>query len=280
MSVKIITDTAADFTPAEAQALGVSMAPMKVMFGEEEYTASFGLTGDEFYQKLAAAKDLPTTSQPSVTRFEELFAACPEDELVVILVASALSGTFQSAAIAAQALPEKNIYLVDSASATLGQRILVERAVQLRDMGLTGSQIAKTLEHEKKDIVLIAVIDTLKYLHKGGRLSKTAAIAGGLLGVKPVVTLRNGAIEVLGKERGTARALKFLHTTAEGLGLLDMSRPSSLAYTGCDPSVLEPLIAELGKDFISDNTVTDHIGPTIGVHVGPGAFGIAYFRKK
>ncbi|MBQ1270383.1 MAG: DegV family protein [Clostridia bacterium] len=280
MSVKIITDTSADLNPAEAKALGVGTAPMKVMFGEEEYTASFGLTGNEFYQKLETAADLPTTSQPSVARFEELFASCPEDDIVVILIASALSGTVQSATIAAQSFPKKNIYIIDSGSATLGQRILVERAVQLRDMGLTGDQIAKSLEYEKNEIVLLAVIDTLKYLHKGGRLSKTAAIAGGLLGIKPVITLKDGVIEVLGKERGTARALRFLHTTAEGFGKPDMSRPSSLAYTGCDPSVLEPLIAELGKDFISDNAVTDHIGPTIGVHVGPGAIGIAYFRKN
>lgn len=279
MSVRIITDSTSDITQAEARALNIDVVPLKVIFNGVEYKDGVDITNPVFYEKLAQAKELPTTTQPSTQEFREVYEAAPENTLVVVTVAACLSGTAQSAAIAAEGLPGKEVYLVDSESATLGLNILVRRAVQLRDQGLDGASIARHLEAEKKDLVLLASVDTLTYLHKGGRLSKTAALAGGLLGIKPILTLQDGAIQVLGKERGTARACKFILDTATGMGLPDPDRPSALGYTAV-PDNMEALRKALGTAFCPQDILVDSIGSTIGTHVGPGAAAIVYFKKN
>lgn len=279
MRVHIITDSTSDITQQQARALGIDVVPLKVIFDGLEYRDGIDIDHTTFYQKLAQSRQLPTTTQPSTQEFRRVFEAAPAEELVVITIAAALSGTAQSAAIAAADLPGKRVYLVDSQSATLGLQILVRRAVQLRDQGLDGRTIAACLEREKKDMVLLALVDTLTYLHKGGRLSKTAALAGGLLGIKPILTLREGAIEVLGKERGAARACKFIADTAAGMGLPDPDRPSALGYTAV-PDNMEALRRALGKTFCPEDIPVDSIGSTIGTHVGPGAAAIVYFRKN
>ena len=279
MSVRIITDSTADITPEEAYELGISIAPLKVIFGETEYRDNIDITNEEFYQKLAAADELPTTTQPAVSDFISLYESAKENELVVITISSRLSGTMQSASIAAECVPNKKVYVVDSELATLSMNILGRRAIQLRDQGLSGLEIAVKLDEEKKDIVLLASVDTLTYLQKGGRVSKAAAVAGGLLGIKPILTLRNGVIEVIGKERGNAKAHKFIRDTATGLGEPDFSRPCALGYTAKADN-MEALRNVLGKDFCYDDMLVDSIGSAIGTHVGPGAAAYTYFRKR
>ncbi len=279
MSVRIITDSTSDITPKEAYDLGISVAPLKVIFDGEEYHDNIDITNEVFYEKLAAAKVLPTTAQPAVSDFISLYESAPEEEIVVITLASALSGTMQCATIAAESVPNKKIYIVDSETATLSLNILVRRAIQLRDQGLSGIEIAVKLDEEKKDIILLAAVDTLSYLQKGGRLSKAAAIAGGLLGIKPIITIREGAIEVIGKERGNMKAHKFIREIGLGLGTPDFSRPCALGYTAKGNN-MEALREVLGKDFCPEDIVIDSIGSTIGTHVGPGASAIAYFRKR
>jgi DegV family protein with EDD domain len=136
MSVRIITDSTSDITPEEAYELGISIAPLKVIFGEEEYRDNIDITNEEFYQKLTSSKELPTTTQPAVSDFISLYESAKEDELVVITISSKLSGTMQSATIAAECVPNKKVYIVDSELATLSMNILVRRAIQLRDQGL------------------------------------------------------------------------------------------------------------------------------------------------
>jgi len=279
MSVRIITDSTSDITPREAYALGISVAPLKVIFGETEYRDNIDITNAEFYEKLAAAKALPTTTQPAVSDFISLYESAQEEEIVVITLSSKLSGTMQSATIAAESVPDKKVYVVDSETATLSLNILVRRAIQLRDQGLSGIEIATALDEEKKDIVLLAAVDTLSYLQKGGRVSKAAAVAGGLLGIKPIITIRDGAIEVIGKERGNAKAYKFIHDIGMGLGTPDFSRPCALGYTAVEDN-MEKLRAALGKDFCIEGMTIDNIGAAIGTHVGPGAAAIAYFLKR
>lgn len=279
MSVRIITDSTSDITPKEAYELGISIAPMKVIFGETEYRDNIDITNEEFYAKLATSKNLPTTTQPAVDDFISLYESAPENEIVVITISSKLSGTIQSAAIAAESVEGKKIYIVDSETAALSLNILVRRAIQLRDQGLSGLEIAVKLDEEKKDIVLLAVVDTLTYLQKGGRISKTTAVAGGLLGIKPILTIRDGVIEVIGKERGGAKAYRFIHDTGLGIGTPDFSRPCALGYTA-DSSNMEKLRETLDKTFCPEDMPIDSIGPTIGTHAGPGAAAITYFKKK
>lgn len=279
MSVRIITDSTSDITPKEAYELGISIAPLKVIFGETEYRDNIDITNEEFYEKLAASKDLPTTTQPAVSDYISLYESAKEDEIVVITISSKLSGTMQSATIAAESVPGKKIYIVDSETATLSLNILVRRAIQLRDQGLSGIEIAVKLDEEKKDIVLLASVDTLSYLQKGGRVSKTAAIAGGLLGIKPIITIKDGAIEVIGKERGNAKAYKLIRDTGLGLGTPDFERPCALGFTAKDAN-MEVLREVMGKAFCYDGMAVDSIGAAIGTHVGPNAAAITYFRKR
>lgn len=279
MSVRIITDSTSDITPKEAYELGISIAPLKVIFGETEYRDNIDITNEEFYEKLVASKDLPTTTQPAVSDYISLYESAKEDEIVVITISSKLSGTMQSATIAAESVPGKKIYIVDSETATLSLNILVRRAIQLRDQGLSGIEIAVKLDEEKKDIVLLASVDTLSYLQKGGRVSKTAAIAGGLLGIKPILTIKDGAIEVIGKERGNAKAYKFIRDTGLGLGTPDFERPCALGFTAKDAN-MEVLREVMGKEFCYDGMAVDSIGAAIGTHVGPNAAAITYFRKR
>lgn len=279
MSVRIITDSTSDITPEEAYELGISVAPLKVIFGDTEYRDNIDITNEEFFQKLAASKDLPTTTQPAVSDFISLYESAKENELVVITISSKLSGTMQSATIAAECVPNKKVYIVDSELATLSMNILVRRAIQLRDQGLSGLEIAVQLDEEKKDIVLLASVDTLTYLQKGGRVSKAAAVAGGLLGIKPILTLQNGAIEVIGKERGNSKAHKFIRDTATGLGMPDFSRPCALGYTAKAEN-MEALRNTMGEEFFPDHVLIDSIGSAIGTHVGPGAAAYTYFKKR
>ena len=280
MSVIIVTDSNSDILPSEAKAMDVRVVPVKVLFGEEEYRDNIDITASEFYKKLREAKELPTTTQPSTEDFLQAFEGCDEsDEIVGIYLASALSGTYQGALIASELAEGKKIYNVDSETVALGLKILVMRAVELRDAGCSASEIYEAIQREKKDIVLMAVVDTLKYLQKGGRLSKTAALAGGLLGVKPILSVEEGKVKVIGKERGLSKAFAFIKDTATGMGKRDRGRPCSLGYT--ESPVQLPKLAEiLGEAYAPDDAVIDSIGTAIGTHVGPGAAGLAYFIER
>lgn len=279
MSIKIITDSASDISPAEGERLGVAVIPMRVTIDGREYLDGVDLTAREFYSLLASSKELPRTAQPPTEDFKGAYEACsPGDDIIVITISSNLSGTMQAASIAASETEDRRIHIVDSQNAVVGERLLVMRAVQLREMGMTASEIVEALERECQEIVLLAVVDTLTYLHKGGRLSKAQAVAGGLLGIKPIVTVKDGALAVLGKERGKGRAFKFLRDTAVGLGPVDRSRPYALAFTKDEDFLIE-FRAAMGEEYAPADAVCDSIGSAVGTHVGPGAVALAYFVK-
>ena len=184
MAVKFIIDSASDVLPWEAQALGVTHLPMTVSFGEETYRDAVDISHRDFFEKLAASKELPTTSQIPPVVFEETYEKLVAEgyEVVAITISSKLSGTYQSAVIAAQGYSGR-VFVVDSLSAAVGERVLLQRGLEMAKQGLSAEQIAKGLDEEKLRLRLVAVIDTLEYLKKGGRISATAAIAGGLLGI-------------------------------------------------------------------------------------------------
>lgn len=280
MSIKIITDSASDISPAEGERLGVTVVPLRVTIDGKEYLDGVDLTAREFYSLLASAKELPRTAQPPTEDFKAAYESCSVgDDIIVITISSALSGTMQAASIAASETEDRRIHIVDSQNAVVGERLLVMRAVQLREMGMAASEIVEALERERQEIVLLAVVDTLTYLHKGGRLSKAQAVAGGLLGIKPIVTVKDGALAVLGKERGKGRAFKFLRDTAVGLGPVDRSRPYALAFTKDEDFLIE-FRAAMGEEYAPADAVCDSIGSAVGTHVGPGAVAVAYFVKK
>lgn len=281
MKIRIITDSASDMPQASRPE--VTVLPMTVTFGEEEYQDGVSLTHQQFYEKLIEREDLPATSQIAPARFEEAFRhATQAGETVVAVVLSAkLSGTYQSACIAAEEFPGQ-VFVVDSANATIGEMILVERALELMDQGLEARAIAGRLEEEKKDIRLVALLDTLEYLKRGGRVSPSVALVGGLLSIKPVVAVEDGEVVVLGKARGSKNGNNLLVQEIQKTSGVDFGRPYRLGYTGLDDGLLRKYIADssaLWSDH-ADRLPVSTVGGTIGTHVGPGAVAVAFFRQS
>ena len=271
--VKIITDSTADFTAAEAAGLGIDIVHLRTRFGDEEYIDGVDITPHQFYEKLVESDVLPTTSQPSPAEFEAAFASA----LVAITISSALSGTYQSAVIAAETFGDR-VRVVDSLSASIGEQVIVRRAAQLAAEGLSAAELAGRIEAERGDVCVLALLDTLEYLKRGGRISAAAAFAGGVLSIKPVVTLRDGAVALVGKARGSKNGGNLL---VEKHGI-DFSRPYLLGYTGLSDALLTKYAAdhaELWRAHAEELPVTA-IGSVIGTHGGPGAIAVAFFGLK
>ena len=280
MKIRIMTDSASDLLPPHRPE--VTVLPMDVTFGGETYQDGVNLTHHQFYEKLIEGEDLPVTSQIPPARFEEAFRQAVEagESVVAVVLSAKLSGTWQSACIAAEEFPGQ-VFVVDSANATIGERILVERAVQLMDQGLEAAAIAAQLEEEKQDIRLVALLDTLEYLKRGGRVSASVALVGGLLAIKPVVAVQEGEVVVLGKARGSKNGNNLLVQEIEKTGGVDFSRPYRLGYAGLDGGLLQKYIADsaaLWTDH-ADHLPIGTVGGTIGTHVGPGAIAVAFFQK-
>lgn len=280
MKVRIVVDSAADIKDSIRER--VSIVPLTVTFGQEEYLDGITITHHQFYEKLIESDVLPTTSQATPTAFAEVFAQAAEagESVVCVTVSSKLSGTYQSAVIAAQDF--ENIYVVDSKSAAIGEGILAELALAQADNGLSAHQIACRLEQDRENIVVIAMLDTLEYLKKGGRISKTVAFAGGLLNIKPVVCLRRGEIIMLGKARGSKQGNNLLVSEIERSGGVDFSRPILLGYTGLTDIYLRKYIEDSSRLWQgkTQQLATAIIGSVIGTHVGPGAIAAAFYRKE
>lgn len=281
MSLKIVLDSTSDLVP---ELLGkFEIVPLTVNFGEEEFIDGVTITREEFYAKLIESDVIPTTSQATPEAFERVFKKLVEngDEVLCITVASKLSGTYQSACIAAEEFPGK-VRVIDSKSVAIGSAILAEFALSLLEKGVSAEEIEKELIEKREDIIIVALIDTLEYLKKGGRLSKTAAFAGSLLNIKPVVSVEDGEINVLGKARGSKQGNNFLIKEIEKAGGVDFSMPLLLGYTGHDPYMLEKYKED--SRFIWEGKVENLretcIGSVIGTHVGPGAIAVAFFRKS
>ena len=279
MKTRIIVDSTADLlSQIKAQ---VHVVPLTVHFGEEEYIDGVTIDHKAFYEKLVETDVHPTTSQATPAAFEAEYEKVKQagEAAVVITVSSKLSGTYQSAMIAAQ--DYDNIYVVDSGSVAIGGGILVERALQLLHEGLAAREIAERLEEEKQKIVIVALVDTLEYLKRGGRVSKTVAFAGTLLNIKPVLAVVCGEIQMLGKARGSKQGNNLLVQEIEKAGGVDFTKPVLLGYTGMSNMLLCKYIDDskhLWEGNLEEVRYTT-IGSVIGTHVGPGAVAVAFFKK-
>lgn len=279
MNLRIIVDSTADLLPA--QRVRVRTVPLTVHFGEEEYVDGVTIDHKTFYEKLVETDVHPSTSQATPAAFAAEYenAAAAGEDVVVITLAAALSGTYQSAVIAAA--DYENVHVVDGESAAIGSGILVERALQLADEGRTAAEIAACLETEKKKVRVVALVDTLEYLKRGGRISKAVAFAGTVLNIKPVIAVTGGEIQVLGKARGSKMGNNLLVQEIEKAGGVDFSRPVLLGYTGLSDALLLKYIEDsraLWESGLSEIRYTT-IGSVIGTHAGPGAVAVAFFTK-
>lgn len=280
MSVQIIVDSTADMT--EEVKSRVRVVPLTVNFGEEEYIDGVTIDHRQFYQKLMKSDVLPRTSQAGPAAFEAEFEKlrAAGDTAVVLTLSSQLSGTYQSAMIAA-AEHEDRVFVVDTGTVAIASGILAELALRLRDQGLDARALAVRLAQEREKLCVIAMLDTLEYLKRGGRISKTAAFAGSILGIKPVVTIREGKILILGKARGSKQGNNLLIKEIEKAGGVDFSKPLLLGYTGLSDALLWRYIEDSRSLWAEHGREPRYtlIGSVIGTHAGPGAIAAAFFRK-
>lgn len=282
MAVRFIVDSGSDILPAECEKLGIIHLPLKVIFGETEYADAVDMTHREFYEKLVESEVMPTTSQVGPAEFAEAMerVVAAGDTAVAVTVSGKLSGTYQSAMIAASEFPGK-VFVVDSENVSLGMRILVEHGLSLLEKGYTAEQIAAELDVQKKQIRLIALLDTLEYLKRGGRVSSAVALAGSLLSIKPVAAIEDGCIVMAGKARGSKQGNNLLRQLVQKSGGINFQKPFCLAYSGLSDALLQKYIADSTElwEGSTDKLPITTVGCTIGTHAGPGAVALAFFEN-
>lgn len=279
MGTRIIVDSTSDLLPEIRSR--VHVVPLTVRFGEEEYIDGVTIDHKTFYEKLVETDVLPTTSQATPAAFAAEYENARQegDAAVVITLSSSLSGTYQSAMIGKE--DDADIYVVDSGTGAIGGGILVEQALRYLDAGLSAGEIAERLEQDKKKIVVVALVDTLDYMKMGGRISKTVAFAGTILNIKPVISLIQGQIQMLGKARGSRQGNNLLAQEIEKHGGVDFSKPVLLGYTGLSDALLLKYIEDSKHIWAASTDAVRYttIGSVIGTHAGPGAVAVAFFKN-
>ena len=282
MAVKLIVDSASDIDETEAKGRNIILIPMEISFGDETYLDGVTLSRNDFFKKLIETSVFPKTSQISKFRFAEAFEGAVGDgsEAVCIVMSSKLSSTYQSAADAAKGFGGK-VKVIDSKNACIGERILIDYAQRLIAEGLTADEIEKRLNVVKGKIRLLALLNTLQYLQKGGRISLMTAFAGGLLNVKPVVAVKDGEVKLVGKALGSKRGNNLLVQMIDKSGGIDFDMPCVTGYSGLSDELLKKYLSDSAYLWQSrtDGVPSYQIGSTIGAHVGPGGIAVAFFCK-
>ena len=278
--VRSLTDSTCDIPPQRQKELDIEVVPLSVHFGPETYQDGVDLTNQEFYAKLRQAETLPTTSQVNPEEFARRFQAHLDqgNEVVGLFIASQLSGTCQSAAIARDMVDGEGIYVLDSTTVTFGLGLMVETACILRDRGLGGREIYEELERLTRRLRFYAVAETLKYLKMGGRISAATAMVGGMLGITPILNIRDGVVEAAGKSRGRKAAYQWMEKRIADEPV-DTSLPVSFGHSD-QPAVMAECEAYFLERIPGMQIVEGDIGSVVGTHIGPGAVGIAYFTKE
>ena len=291
MGVHIITDSGSDILPDLAEKWDITVIPLTVRFGEEEFFDGVTLSREEFYNRLIESDELPKTSQITPLRYTEAFRAALEsgDDVICLVLSADISGSYQSACMAkeeiaaADSSAAEKIHLVDTQQFCGSQYIQVQYAVQLRNQGCSASEIVQELEESKGRARVIALFDTLEYLKMGGRISPLAAAAGGLLSIKPVVTIENGVVEVIGKARGSKNGNNMLIQFIEKVGGVDWAKPIVLCYTGLSRVKLDKYIQDSRHiyegHYAPEELPVSHVGATIGTYTGPGAIACAFYHN-
>ena len=283
MSVRIITDSACDLPQEYAAERGIIIIPLKVRFGEQEFLDGVTITPEQFYERLEKKEILPKTSQITPYDYQQYFedAVRSGDTAVYISMSAGVSGSFENACLTAGDYPGK-IFVVDSRQFCISQGILAEQAATLRDEGKSAADIAAALESLKEKAHVLSVFDTLEYLKLGGRLSSAAAFIGGVLSIKPLITIEKGVVHVLGQARSLKSGNAAIMKAIEKCGGIDWSLPVRFGYTGVSPERLQHFIESACSTYgekIKEIAVSK-VGAVIGTYAGPGAVAIAFFSKS
>ena len=280
--VRLITDSAADMEAEDYEKNGITCIPISVAFGEKVYYENVSLTKAEFYRMQESEKEFPKTAQPTPQAYLDAFQDAKDagDQVVFLSMSSGISGAYQSAVLAKNMLEFSDCHVIDTCTATGGQRILVEHAVLLRDVGLSATAIVDAIEDLKKRIVIYACMDTLECLRRGGRLSRRAYALGTLANIKPILFVtHDGQVTVPGRAQGMRRGMSYMLKKIEECPP-DPAFPIRVMYTS------DPEIGRRFADYLNKNQISNialqlwQVGAAIGTHVGPGACGYAYVAQK
>lgn len=282
MAIRFLIDSSSDISLAEAEAHGIAFVPMTVSFGQEEYRDGVDLDKDAFYEKLIESDVLPRTAQVPPHVYSRVFAdlTANGDTVITITISSAFSGTYQSACLAAQDFPGK-VYVVDSRNVSIGEQLLILRALEMAREGMPAEALVAKLEQERESIRVLAVLETLEYLRKGGRIPAALAVAGDLLNIRSVVAVEEGKVHLVGKARGSKNGNNLLRKLVlEGRGI-NFSRPHCVAYSGLSDAVLRKYMQDHADLWQTDTCELPvrRVGSAIGTHIGPGAIAVAFFEK-
>lgn len=278
--VTLITDSGCDISQEEGKKLGIKILPILTLFGEETYRDGIDISGEDFYKKLVSSKVFPHTAQINAYTYEEALKEEIEkgNDVLIITLSSKLSGCYQSAMLASESYRDK-VSVFDSQNVSMGQAALVYFAHSLLQEGKSREEVVNALETKKSKVKVFALLDTLEYLKRGGRIAKTTAFLGELLGIKPIVTVINGEVKVASKAKGLHLAAKSIKSLIEKSGGVDDSLPLLIASSGDKKDEFMRFTQEIGLGFETKSANIHLIGATIGTHVGPNAKEIAYFQK-
>jgi len=280
MSIRIVIDSTSDVTDEIIEKYNLKVVPLTVNFEKQSYLDKIELSSKDFFEKLAAADKLPTTTLVSPGAFVETFSEIllEGDKVLGLFVASEFSGTYDSARMARNMIGSDDIHIIDTRSVCLGSFALILEAIELVQQNKTIEEIVEILNRLKEKIVVVAALDTLKYLEKGGRLSKGQAVVGSLLNIKPIVAIKDGEIKVIEKLRGKNKTVKWFDEWIEKNNY-DLSDKTVLLFHGNAYDQLKLLRETIEDKYKIKNIIENEIGPVIGTHSGPGVLGMGFLNK-
>lgn len=275
--VAIVTDGTCSLTPAQGEQLGIHIAPIYVTLGEKTYRAGIDLDSEEFYRFLSASKKLPTTAQPTVTDFVNIYNKLAEEaeEIVTIVISHHMSATIQSAEMAREQFDKVPVHIIDSESTSLGLGMMAIAAARAAEQGQNAQAVLQLVENLKQKINVIFTVNTLEYLHKGGRIGGATAFLGTAMDIKPILYIKDGRIEPLERQRTRKRSIsRLVELMEKNVG----EKPVHVAILhGNVPEESRQLEQSIRSQFNCVELITSDMGPVIGVHAGPGTLGLVFY---
>lgn len=272
--IHLVTDSTSDISPSDAQALGVHVVPLIVRFGEEQFRDGIEIDPDQFYAKLQHSDVHPTTSQPSPDAFATLYKtllANPDDQVVGLHISSKLSGTLQSATLAAKDFDPARIHLVDTESVSGGLQLLVRASLDDIQAGETAAAVAAKATRRRSKVTILVLLDTLTYLHRGGRIGRAQAFLGSLLNVKPLIAIRDGEVVPVARPRSWSKGVEMIVEGVRGCAPL---RGLAEFHAATAESMVD-LKTRLSSVVSDVSPILGRIGPVVGAYSGPGGLGVA-----